>query len=99
PVALCTSSLRDALPICRLLAELRRGHRLRRQRSAALAHVAGLDRLAAVALAAAVPDDPPLPDLRAETVRRLCGAADAYGARTARSEEHTSELQSRENLV
>src|SRR5690606_41401325 len=43
---------------------------------------------------------PPLTILRArERARRLFHGARRLGARARRSEEHTSELQSRENLV
>src|SRR5690606_42122610 len=49
-----------------------------------------------VAAAASAGDDPNAPDERDETIARLERELEAE---RARSEEHTSELQSRENLV
>src|SRR5436309_8979649 len=51
---------------------------------------------------AAAPDDPAGDrgrPVREDPLRRAQGGPDRHGRRQGRSEEHTSELQSRENLV
>src|SRR5690606_39285042 len=94
----CPLSLHDALPICRSGQRTRRGSAGRRMRRAATAAVL-------------TPSSKPSwygledPERATDAARYLVAALtvsrrdSSAAVRRARSEEHTSELQSRENLV
>src|SRR5690606_41656577 len=83
----CPLSLHDALPICRL----RRSRRRSGSRRAWRCGTSGVERQRGNCAS----HDPPV----AHVSLPLCGHDRSVAAGENRSEEHTSELQSRENLV